>query len=75
MFPFVGKYASNLVDPLDLSVLSQWAPQKQEMNKMCTWERSNRKMDNEKLKINKAAAKKLNLSQQTKNCSHEPGLI
>jgi len=32
-------------------------------------------MDNEKLKINKAAAKKLNLSQQTKNCSHEPGLI
>jgi len=29
VFPFMCKEASNLVDPLELAILSHWAPRKQ----------------------------------------------
>jgi len=36
LFPFIGKEAPNLVDPLDQTILSHLAPYKQYLVKLCT---------------------------------------
>jgi hypothetical protein len=38
VFLLSGKEAPNLVDPLDWIILNHWAPQKQSLVKICTWE-------------------------------------
>jgi len=37
LFPFLGKEAPTLVDPLDQAILSHWALQNQYLIKICTW--------------------------------------
>jgi len=35
LLPFSGKETPNLVDPLDQIILNKWAPQKQQLVKIC----------------------------------------